>query len=171
MVWPNDPPKGHPVSDYYFTDASRQPQGPVPLDTLRAMANRGELPPGCLVAEVGADRWEAAATVIGGVAPPVLPTADIGQDPNRFEPLAGWAFGLGMASWACLNIFGAIPAIILGHMALGRIKASRCTNSSAKVLAIIGLVAAYLNIALTLAYVVVMVVVFVGALASGASGP
>ncbi|MCW5756126.1 MAG: DUF4190 domain-containing protein [Phycisphaeraceae bacterium] len=161
------------MSEYYYTDAQRQPQGPVSFESLRAMALRGELPSGCLVAEVGADHWQDASVVLGGTAPPVNPTAPIGVDADRFEPLAGWSFGLGIAAWTlCLSIFAAIPAIILGHLALGRIKASRSTNSVAKALAIIGLVAGYVHLLLIAAYALFMVIVFVAAAAGAAgSGP
>lgn len=159
------------MSEFYYTDAQRQPQGPVSLETLRAMALRGELPAGCLVAEVGAEHWQDASRVIGGAAPPVNPTGPIGVSTDRFEPLAAWSFGLGIAAWAiCLSIFAAIPAIILGHMALGRIKASRSTNVAAKVMAIIGLVAGYVHLLLIAAYVLFMVIVFVAAAAAGAAG-
>ncbi|MFI4917649.1 MAG: GYF domain-containing protein [Phycisphaerales bacterium JB060] len=149
------------MADYYYTDASRQPAGPVPLEELRAMHERGELAPDALVAEVGADAWTPIAELFGqpapggdgawapggvGTTPPMAPTGPIRATENRFEPLAGWAFGLGMASWVCAGVFAAIPGVILGHMALSRIKATGNTDGASKVLAIIGLIASYLSV-------------------------
>ncbi|MEQ8316601.1 MAG: DUF4190 domain-containing protein [Phycisphaerales bacterium] len=142
------------MADYYYTDANRQPAGPVPLDELRSMFQEGKLANGALVAEVGASEWKPAAEVLGGSsttappysAPPVTPTAVIGSTQEPFEPLAGWAFGLGLASWLCISILGAIPGAILGHMALGKMKREGNNNQAAKVLAIIGLVLSYVQI-------------------------
>lgn len=139
------------MADYYYTDANRQPAGPVPLEELAAMYERGELVQGALAAQVGADAWTPAAELFGqpapgghrSPAPPIAPTGPIRADATRFEPLAGWAFGLGMASWVCFGIFAAIPGVILGHMALNRIKATGNTDGASKVLATIGLIASY----------------------------
>ncbi|GIW74102.1 MAG: hypothetical protein KatS3mg103_0624 [Phycisphaerales bacterium] len=157
--------------DYYYTDHQGQPAGPVPLETLRQMHQRGQLAPDALVAEVGADRWQPAADVLGlepaAAHPPVLPGGSIGRPQEAFEPLAGWAFGLGMASWACLGILAGIPAVICGHVALSRMKAQGNTNGSAKVLAIIGLVLGYVSIAATAA----MLALFMLGMLSGLAGP
>jgi hypothetical protein len=143
------------MADYYYTDAARQPAGPLPLEQLQAMYNNGELAPGALVAEVGADHWEPADDVFGRpaaaagprTAPPVVPGPIVGPT-DAIEPLAAWSFGLGIASWACIGILPAIPGVITGHMALNRMKRDGNANGAAKVLAIIGLVASYLNLAI-----------------------
>ena len=147
------------MAEYYYTDANRQPAGPLPYDELKAMYERGELADGALVAEVGADAWQEAAAIFGDggstsspktpgdVVPPVVPTGEIGRPSDAFEPLAGWAFGLGIASWMCGSIFTGVPGVILGHIALNKIKREGNTNSAAKVLGIIGLVLSYLAIA------------------------
>ncbi|NRA57037.1 MAG: DUF4190 domain-containing protein [Phycisphaerales bacterium] len=143
------------MADFYYTDANRQPAGPIPLEEIRAMHERGELAEGALIAEVGADNWQEASAFFGAgpspagapaMAPPVSPGAIPRND--RFEALAGWSFGLGLASWACIGILPAIPGVILGHMALSRMKRDGNSNGAAKVLAIIGLVASYLNLAI-----------------------
>ena len=143
------------MADFYYTDANRQPAGPVPIEELRAMHERGEFVEGALIAEVGADQWQEARSFFGSspspsgapaVAPPVSPGSIPSND--RFEALAAWSFGLGLASWACIGILPAIPGVILGHMALSRMKRDGNTNGAAKVLAIIGLVASYLNLAM-----------------------
>lgn len=143
------------MAEYYYTDDARQPAGPLPLERLRAMFDRGELAPDALVAEVGADRWETAADVFGSnppaagrQSPPITPGPITGGS-QGFEPLAGWSFGLGMASWLCFgSLLPAIPGVILGHMALSRMSQSGNTDSASKVLAIIGLITSYLSLAL-----------------------
>ena len=162
------------MADYYYTDANRQPAGPVPLEELKDMFELGRLANGALAAEVGANEWQPVASLFGQPAtgqagysaPPVVPTGQIGPAQDPFEPLAGWAFGFGLSSWFCLSILGAIPGVILGHLALGKMKRTGNTNSSAKVLAIIGLVASYLNIALVLAYAAFLVIVLIIAAAN-----
>lgn len=162
------------MAEYYYTDANRQPAGPVPLETLRAMHTGGELPPGALVAEVGATEWRDAAELFGspmpepvGAVPPTSPTGPIVDGTDRFEPLAGWAFGLGMASWVCLGIFAAIPGVILGHMALTKLKSTHNPNGASKVLAIIGLIASYLSVA----FLIVGLFIGLGFGLLGAFGP
>ncbi|UYV14182.1 MAG: DUF4190 domain-containing protein [Phycisphaera sp.] len=162
------------MADYYYTDASRQPAGPVPLEQLKGMFEKGELANGALAAEVGATEWEPVAAMFGQPAtggvgystPPVVPTGNIGRPEDEFEPLAGWAFGLGLASWFCLSVLAAIPGVILGHMALGKMKRTGNTNSSAKVLAIIGLIASYLHLGLALVYFGVVLIAVVFAMAN-----
>jgi hypothetical protein len=157
------------MADYYYTDANREAAGPVPFEQLRAMHEQGRLAPGALAAEVGADAWTPVAELFGGPvfgdagssapqefgsAPPVAPTGPIMASTTRFEPLAGWAFGLGVASWVCFGILSAIPGVILGHIALSKIKATGNTDSASKVLAIIGLIASYVSIAFTVVFLV-----------------
>lgn len=163
------------MADYYYTDASRQPAGPVPYEQLKSMFEQGQLANGALAAEVGATEWQPVASMfgqpitgdVGYSAPPVVPTGNIGRPEDAFEPLAGWAFGLGLSSWVCLSVLGAIPGVILGHMALGKMKRTGNTNSTARVLAIIGLIASYLNLGLVLLYFVVII----GLILIGAANP
>ncbi len=153
------------MADYYYTDANRQPAGPVPFEQLKAMHEQGQLANGALAAEVGADEWQPVSSLfgqpasgdVGYSAPPITPTGNIGRPQDDFIPLAGWAFGLGIASWVCAGALAGVPAVILGHMALGRIKAENNTNGTAKVLAIIGLVAGYVSIAFTILWLVLVV--------------
>lgn len=149
------------MSDYYYTDHNRQPAGPVPYEDLRGMYERGELAEGALVAEVGAEQWQEAQAVFGGASPPapaMAPPVHPGQiagGGDRFEALAGWSFGLGIASWACIGILPAIPGVILGHMALRKLSREGNTNGASKVLAIIGLVASYANLLIIPVFLVI----------------
>lgn len=162
------------MCEYYYTDADRNAAGPVPFDELKAMHARGELPEGALVAEVGSESWQQAAVFFGdepSAAPPVRPTGQIGGPNEQFPPIAGWAFGLGIASWVCAGILTAVPAVICGHIALGKIKREGITNGTAKVLSIIGLIAGYLSIAATIGMLLVWIVMIVIAAASSGAGP
>jgi len=159
------------MAEYYYTDANRQPAGPVPLEELKAMHQRGELTADAVLAEVGSDSWQDAASVLGAgrppAAPPVRPTSPIGSPQDEFYPIAGWSFGLGLASWVCsLSLLTGIPAIICGHMALSRIKAENNNNSTAKVLAIIGLVLGYLSLAGAVVFALFFGLAMLGAMAS-----
>lgn len=166
------------MADYYYTDANRQPAGPVPIDELRSMFREGKLANGALVAEVGASEWKPAAELLGGSstgapiysAPPVAPTGVIGSShgaQDAFFPSAGWSFGLGLASWVCsLSILTGIPAVICGHMALSRMKAENNNNSTAKVLAIIGLVLGYLSLAGMVFFILIFGLAMLGAMAN-----
>lgn len=150
------------MADYYYTDADRNPTGPIPFEELRSMFEQGKLASGALVAEVGASEWQPAADLFGRPAsgggdstPPATPAA-VYVDPNdRFEPLAGWAFGLGLASWLCISLLGAIPGVILGHMALGKLRREANPNQASKVLAIIGLILSYIQVGV---FVIAMIV-------------
>lgn len=159
------------MADFYYTDASRQPAGPVPYEQLKGMHDRGELADGALAAEVGATEWQPVASMfgqpitgdVGYSAPPISPAGPITGNGDEFEPLAGWAFGMGMATWVCFGIFSAIPGVILGHMALSKLKRTGNTNGTSRVLAIIGLVASY-------AYFAIIAVVLVLGLSFGLLG-
>ncbi|OAB63824.1 hypothetical protein AY599_18425 [Leptolyngbya valderiana BDU 20041] len=158
------------MAEYYYTDANRNPMGPIPFEELRSMYEQGKLASGALVAEVGATEWQSAAELLRpGSSEPVEATPPVASaamlDPNdRFEPLAGWAFGLGLASWLCISILGAIPGAILGHMALGKMKRDGNPNQAAKVLAIIGLILSYVQIGVfILSMIVGLLMVFAAA--------
>lgn len=65
---------------------------------------------------------------------------------QKTSALAGWSLGLGIASFLC-SLLTAIPAIICGHMALGRIKRSNGVQTG-RGMAIAGLVMGYLWVAM-----------------------
>ena len=164
------------MSEYYYTDQNREPAGPLPIEEVRAMYERGDLADGALIAEVGADDWQPAAAVFGGqatgggAAPPIRPTGEI-KSGDHFDAFAGWSFGLGLASWLCVVILPAIPGVILGHMALSRMKREGNSDGASKVLAIIGLVASYVNLALIPLFIILgLGFGLIGAIAGG-SGP
>ncbi len=168
------------MAEFYYTDDARQPAGPIPLEELTAMHERGELAEGALVAEVGSDSWQEAAAFFaatssspqpGGPAPlppPTQPQGEIGNS-EAFPPIAGWAFGLGIASWVCGGFLTAIPGVICGHIALRSIKRDGNTNGTARVLALVGLIAAYAAIAVTVVIGLIYAIIIIAALASGST--
>jgi hypothetical protein len=78
---------------------------------------------------------------------PPLPNAD---PQPKTSALAIWSLVLGILSlvlsWLCLSIL-AIPGVILGHMALSKIKQSACPLSGNSI-AVAGLITGYIGIAL-----------------------
>ncbi len=88
-----------------------------------------------MVVPVGSLEWKPIQDV--------LPFAPQASNPG-IEPLAGWTFGLGLAAFLCCGILTGIPAIVLGHMALTKMKDD--VHDRGKALAIIGLVAGYLSV-------------------------
>jgi competence protein ComGC len=75
--------------------------------------------------------------------PPVRTVA-----PNT--PLAVWSLVLGILSITCFFLFSGIPAVICGHMARSRIKASNGALQGSG-LALAGLITGYLGIAMSFA--------------------
>ncbi len=95
------------------------------------------------------------------------------QPPTTVPPrgplsqLALWSLILSILSWVACSILAAIPAIICGHMALGRIKQD--PSLEGRGLALAGLIVSYINIAMSCIMTVLLVVLF-AALAPNAAG-
>jgi competence protein ComGC len=87
--------------------------------------------------------------------PPPVPPAPA---PPKNSALAIWSLILGILSITCLWVVSAIPAVICGHLAQSRIKASagRLTGSG---LALAGLITGYLSIALSVVVIPMMLAV------------
>ncbi|MFO8012330.1 MAG: DUF4190 domain-containing protein [Phycisphaerae bacterium] len=80
-------------------------------------------------------------------APPQAPAAPEGGGTNG---LAIASLILGILSMVCLGLLAGIPAVICGHMALGRIKQS---GQGGRGLAIVGLVLGYISIVATIIFI------------------
>ncbi|MEI9865137.1 MAG: DUF4190 domain-containing protein [Limisphaerales bacterium] len=89
--------------------------------------------------------------------PPALGTQSPTQPPKT-SALAIWSLVLGILSLICCTIFAAIPGVICGHMALGRIKRS-VGGLSGQGLAIAGLITGYLGIAMAIFVIPLMVAI------------
>ncbi len=76
------------MSQYYYLNDKREPQGPHTLDELATMMARGNVTPVTLIARVGGKSWEPLGTVLSregsgseGATPPQLPES-IGTCPS-----------------------------------------------------------------------------------------
>jgi general secretion pathway protein G len=78
--------------------------------------------------------------------------------------LAIWSLVLGLLSIACFSILSAIPAVVCGHKARSRIRASEGSLQGAG-LALGGLITGYLSIALFLLFIPILLAVGLPALA------
>ena len=78
--------------------------------------------------------------------------------PAKTSTLAIWSLVLGILSLACFSIFAAIPGVICGHKALGRIKRSGGVLTG-QGLAIAGLVTGYIGIALAVLVIPMMLAI------------
>ena len=76
----------------------------------------------------------------------------------KTSALAIWSLVLGILSLVCFTIFAAIPGVICGHKALGKIKRSNGTLTG-QGLAIAGLVTGYLGIACALFMIPLMLAI------------
>ncbi len=97
---------------------------------------------------------------------PQPPTAVPSRGP--LSQLALWSLILSILSWVACSVLAAIPAIICGHMALGRIKQD--PSLEGRGLAQAGLIVGYINIALGCIGTVVFAVLFAAFARSGAGG-
>jgi hypothetical protein len=80
-------------------------------------------------------------------SPPIPPDA-----PPAHSRLAIWSLVLGILSLTCFSVFAAIPAVICGHKAMGKIKRSGGALGGDG-LALAGLITGYLGLALALVMV------------------
>ena len=151
---------------YYVDDGERQ--GPVSEEQLQELAGAGRLGPHTLVWTEGYERWVQASQVPGLVpedlepaaaptapgpasAPPThvdaqpIPDAHGYAEPSKNSQLAVWSLVLAITSLACCGLVTGIPAVVLGHLALTRMKAD--PNLGGRGLAIAGLVIGYIGVA------------------------
>jgi hypothetical protein len=84
------------------------------------------------------------------------------QDPKSltggYNTLAIVSLAFGIASWLPFPVFGAIVAVVTGHLALGQIKR---TGEPGREFAIAGLVLGWIHIALSVVVLAVVVSMFV----------
>ena len=79
------------------------------------------------------------------------------EQPQQTCCLAIVSFVLGIAGWLGLWLLGSIPAVICGHMAIGRIKRSS-GKLGGRGLAMAGLIVGYANIAVIIMFLLVCLV-------------
>ena len=106
----------------------------------------------------------ATSAPVAPAAPPPVPQPIFKAQPTAVHQpvqtasssLPGWSLGLGIASFLC-SIFTAIPAIICGHKALGKIKRGEVSDSG-RGMAIAGLIMGYIMFILPVGITVVAIV-------------
>ena len=166
--------------DYYYTTAENEARGPVSIDELRSLLQSGVLNASTKVAAVGSQSWvpinsvvtESPAASVAPQAPPVGQTTSAGptyssapttggpaaypvqQTVAPTDPLAIWSLVLSLLGLFCCGFFAGIPAIILGHMSLGKLK--REPHIQGRGLAIAGLCIGYFATLFWLAYLFLM---------------
>jgi hypothetical protein len=118
-----------------------QSAGPFPIEQVRAGLASGIYQPSDLAWYPGAPGWMPLSNVPG-----IGTVGDGGSfpfnQPPRTTPLAIWSLVLGIMSFLCFVV--GIPAVVCGHLALGRIKRSGGTEGG-RGLAIAGLITGYLG--------------------------
>lgn len=124
--------------------------GPVTLDQLQQWIAQGRVRPKTRCKADGAGQWSTAAEIpevaqmlSGGKRSGTAPGLPAGQKPKKGLAWASLIFGV--SSLSCLPVVGAIPAIICGHIAKGRVKRAPGTYQGAG-LALAGLVLGYLSV-------------------------
>lgn len=167
---------------YYSKNASQF--GPVPVEELRAKVAAGEVGPSDLVWKDGMPDWTPAGSVPElGTRPPLVssgydtkgydrspaaPAASPYETPVTRDvppmayPMSAPTSGLAIASLVC-GIMGMVtclflpglPAVVCGHLALGRIAASG-GRLGGRGMAIAGLVTGYLSLLVLVGFVVLM---------------
>jgi hypothetical protein len=129
--------------------------GPFTEAEVRAQLASGAISPQDHVWWQGQANWmpldQSPLLAPGFTAPPVVATA---QETSK---LAIWSLVCGCLSLIC-NLLTAIPAIILGHMGLSETKKNPALQGRGMAMA--GMIIGYVITALTVAYLVLVCVVF-----------
>jgi len=132
--------------------------GPYSLEEVRRQLAAGRMLPTDLAWKEGAPGWVPLAVLLGETTPPAgAPPAFAGPPPPAAQPLvynpiptsaaAVTSMIFGIATYlCCVSIFGAIPAVICGHIARRNIRKSGGTLGG-DAMAIAGLALGYLNFA------------------------
>lgn len=153
--------------------------GPVPEATLRGKITAGEVKAGDLVWNESMRDWTPAQHAGLGIIFPIadgqIPTGNPYASPvvrtaphpgafalRRTSGLAIASLVCGILGMLCFYIFMSVPAIILGHMALGEIRRSG-NILEGRGLAIAGLVMGYFMTVVCLCF---LIIVIIGAFAS-----
>ena len=142
------------MKSYYYLNSSEEVVGPFKLSDLDSIYQDGKITGATQVCEEGNQNWMPFFKVPRPTAPQQIPTAVSKPDINLPSSIPKTA-GLATASLVCgitslfLLLLTGIPAVITGHMALGKIKKSqgRLQGSGQ---ATTGLILGYISIALTL---------------------
>ncbi len=125
-----------------FVSKDGRQQGPYTMEQLQSSLATGTFSGADLCWHQSLAEWQPISSVISAVPPPMGASGAVAQR-AKTDPLSIWSLVLGILSWLCLSIIAGIPAIICGHISLGRIKSN--TLLQGKGMAIAGLVLGYVS--------------------------
>lgn len=179
---------------FYAKDGEQH--GPVEADDIRSRQKSGELSNATLVWKEGMAQWSPLEEVLelrepvpsegesvaeGSPSVPNLAQAPAAAPMNQPAPqliapvqqntMALVSMILGIISIAlCMMALTGIPAVICGHIARKQFRESPVPQSG-EGMALTGLILGYVAIAITVAYIVFMVIIFAGAASAASSIP
>ena len=165
--------------EWYYSNNGQQ-AGPVSEEQLAELFRNGTVKPSDLVWNETMTEWTPIGKVDAFAVPaPELPTAappapvdspptlsaapplaaapgayssHLGAAPQKTDGLAITSLVLGILSMICCGIVTGIPAVICGHIAIGRMK--KDPNLQGKGLAMAGLIIGYLGIVVSVFYLI-----------------
>ncbi len=132
-----------------FIHKNGQQLGPFPEAKVAEMLNAGQAAPTDPAWSEGMEKWQPLSTFAqfesGAAEPPPIPvSAPALPALRKTEPLSTWALVLGILSLVGCSFLAGIPAVICGHVGLGRIK--RDPSLDGRGGAIAGLITGYISV-------------------------
>lgn len=123
-----------------FVHKQGQQHGPYTLEQLQNSVSNGTFSTADVCWHSGLEGWHPISSIL----PATSPLSGSASSPEtKTEPLSIWSLVLGILSLSCFSILAGIPAIICGHLSLGRLKKN--TSLRGKGMAIAGLVLGYIS--------------------------
>jgi hypothetical protein len=131
----------------FFVFKDGQQGGPYSLQEIQSSLATGAFSAGDLCWHEGLTDWQPISMFVS-MTHPMESNQQKVRPPHFLErktdALSIWSLVLGILSWLCFSIIAGIPAIICGHISLGRIK--RDALLQGKGMAIAGLVLGYVSL-------------------------
>lgn len=132
-----------------FIHKNGQQLGPFPEAKVAEMLKTGQVAPTDPAWSEGMEKWSPLSTFpqfqSAAGSPPPLPASTPAQPAlSKTEPLSTWSLVLGILSLVGCSFLAGIPAVICGHVSLGRIK--RDPSLDGKGTAIAGLITGYISV-------------------------
>ncbi|MDA8968573.1 GYF domain-containing protein [Akkermansiaceae bacterium] len=172
------------MSEWYYGQGGQQ-EGPIDEATMRSRIASGQVGPADLVWREGMAEWLPLAQVTelapapasAETSPYATPGTNPVAAPQQYYAPAAPTSGLAIASMVCgilsiifcyVNALVGIPAVICGHMAMKRIKASQ-GQIAGQGMALAGLICGYIGIVLQLITIGFFVFIFAAAASNESS--
>lgn len=132
-----------------FIHKNGQQLGPFPEAKIAEMLKAGQAAPTDPAWSEGMEKWQPLSTFAQfescTAGPPPLPaSAPALPTLRKTEPLSTWSLVLGILSLVGCSFLAGIPAVICGHVCLGRIK--RDPSLDGRGTAIAGLITGYISV-------------------------